>query len=937
MSNHNSNSLIMLSLEDAFSSSDSNNNSNDTSNRTPADTILSLTNFLRYELSPQAMSMSSSGEGESIGESEQFTRLCRVFPKILELVFGVDRRVVLNLGGSVPRDAVSTVALVLDGGLLSRNLTPNWGQAGAVLFQGSGVAPSSNKIPRIGAVQHSSKQAVTSSLDRDVLVKLLSPSFRLKHHGGSSSSFRQQQQENNNDLITLFDAADILYDQQEGGAKFMFPLTGLPGPSKMLLLQLVASSSRTGIASSSWQVTMDTPQKVEPWYVTPSVGDLSADQIQPFRGNALTLYQSTLKTPLPEQTGLLHKAKYDSSYDTANAQASLFGTQLSASSIKDTSKVNNVEELYIHLEMLEAFIFSYMRFGVARASPNSIVMPHQRGLLPYGEKAYTSLFRNFLSCFFTLDSSSDNDLTKRSELFLRVLIDFWMDAKNEYLSSSEVGSKSSHTLANAYDSTQIAGSYNSPPNLVLKLLRELVCYLCYDSGLEKRVFASKSDSSMWCLSPALTSLQQSVFSFIKTALRFAPIHSGSCFHTGLSMWLLLVEPWNSKLYCFNAPFRFVEQSSNMLIFCLGTKHKYGAGQHARDLARQKLNNFGIHGIAANRDNLAFSAPDARFNEPSKYTKSWEPYIIANIHFYTTTLAIFLRRARELDFSRHSFNRSLQIVQRVFRVFTPEVIGVVSSVSKTPSDFFLFKTHERNLGAYCPRGSIELSGCIEDVKMLFEEIVIQHKKNIKSLNFLERVEDTLEGFFNSNAGSKGVRSNINRLVRITRNMLDLPSNIPLLPSTSTRTSYSSSCRDELNWRGPDRDPATGLLLTKHGNMQVLSGKRQCNPLDIPSTGDPMLSSVIGTYEIPFLVHLTIHLSNWLNKKCGFAKNDGIDEIVFDSDPAIVAERLVIKNVQHAEEISKLWFRFNLRLFADWRTLVLHIILLCVANFFLSIFL
>ena len=350
-----------------------------------------------------------------------------------------------------------------------------------------------------------------------------------------------------------------------------------------------------------------------------------------------------------------------------------------------------------------------------------------------------------------------------------------------------------------------------------------------------------------------------------------------------------------------------------------------------------MNNLGIHGKTNNGEDDAFLVPDARCNEASRYTKNWESYIIANAHFYTTTLAIFLRRARELDFSRNSFNRSLQIVQRVFRVFTQDIIEVISSVSKKPSNYPLLRFHEQNLGAFCPQGSMNLSGCTDDMKMLFEELVIQHRKNLNSLNFLEKIEDTLEGFFNSSAGSKGVKSNINRLTKIARKMIDLPLDIPMLPSTSTRANGTTTFKDDLSKRFPERDPTTGLLLTRKGSMQVLSGTRQCGPLDIPTIGDPLTSSVIGSYEIPFLVRLTIRLSNWLNKKFGFVIENGKDDMdsIFETDSSLLADRLVMRNVLETEQINKLWFRFNLRFFADWRLLVLHIMILCLARAFMSI--
>ena len=69
----------------------------------------------------------------------------------------------------------------------------------------------------------------------------------------------------------------------------------------------------------------------------------------------------------------------------------------------------------------------------------------------------------------------------------------------------------------------------------------------------------------------------------------------------------------------------------------------------------------------------------RANQTSKYVESeWEFYIAANVYMYAIPFAIFLRRARELDFSPKIYERSgaMDIVQRVFRVFTPAVVDPI---------------------------------------------------------------------------------------------------------------------------------------------------------------------------------------------------------------------------------------------------------------------
>ena len=70
----------------------------------------------------------------------------------------------------------------------------------------------------------------------------------------------------------------------------------------------------------------------------------------------------------------------------------------------------------------------------------------------------------------------------------------------------------------------------------------------------------------------------------------------------------------------------------------------------------------------------------RFDAASKYTpEKWEPYVAANLHLYTVTLSIFLKRAKEFDFSTVHFDKSLGYIQRVLRVFSPALVKKIHKV------------------------------------------------------------------------------------------------------------------------------------------------------------------------------------------------------------------------------------------------------------------
>eukprot|EP00816_Leptocylindrus_hargravesii_P005450 CAMPEP_0196820212 /NCGR_PEP_ID=MMETSP1362-20130617/74279_1 /TAXON_ID=163516 /ORGANISM="Leptocylindrus danicus, Strain CCMP1856" /LENGTH=517 /DNA_ID=CAMNT_0042199001 /DNA_START=26 /DNA_END=1577 /DNA_ORIENTATION=- len=502
----------------------------------------------------------------------------------------------------------------------------------------------------------------------------------------------------------------------------------------------------------------------------------------------------------------------------------------------------------------------------------------------YGETAYLYLFRCYVRHFVRHNNNSDV-LSHRGELFLRILIEMWLEGNNESYSESEMQQQNvevdDDSLESAFDKTQVCGQYNYTPSYTLDALKQMVSYICTDGNLKQRVFeASSSYSTQWCLPPAMTVLQQPLFTFIRLALRYAPIHSrsSSTFYSAFSMWLRLLEPWN--------------------------RNSTSAGKlpaAAAHQARQRLNQLGLTSGPTTRADEAFFMPDAHANAPSKYTREWESYIVANIHLYTTLFSVFLRRSRELDFSAHAFNRSLSIVQRVFRVFSPAVVNVIKSTAALAEMPTLRKMHESNLGGFCPKGSINLNDCASDVNLLLEEIHMQHQKKINDFDVIERFEDFLEGFF-LNGGSKKTNQHLKKLVSEAKRIFDLPADYTVMPVSFAAT---RSRRVETEKDRQDRAISTGLL-TETGREQVLAGAILGNPLEISALGDPLSSRVVGSYEIPALVDLSIRASNWLNQKCGLIPPENgagySASGVVDGDSSL---HLLLNLIQSAENRRKVW--------------------------------
>jgi hypothetical protein len=286
----------------------------------------------------------------------------------------------------------------------------------------------------------------------------------------------------------------------------------------------------------------------------------------------------------------------------------------------------------------------------------------------------------------------------------------------------------------------------------------------------------------------------------------------------------------------------------------------------------------------------------RPNQPSKYVSKWEPYIAANVYMYAVPLAIFIRRARELDFSVNKFDRSMEVVQRVFRVFTPTVIDAVSrcldNAQHLDNSNPLVQYHRENLGPFAPpTGLISLFSLKTDMQSLLEEVYMHHAKKVLELDTFDWLMGKIEGLFGAGIVSgeeKTLETLMDRAKVITRCPIDyniLPRRGKSISSPRLNSSSTSSVLTLVK----DGE------LTNFGRAQLVSGCVRLNPDDVLFSGDRMRAKA-KSYEIPLLVDLTVLVSDVLNQHLGFSGG-----------------------------FSK--FRINLRFFADYRNFVFTIFIFC----------
>ena len=302
----------------------------------------------------------------------------------------------------------------------------------------------------------------------------------------------------------------------------------------------------------------------------------------------------------------------------------------------------------------------------------------------------------------------------------------------------------------------------------------------------------------------------------------------------------------------------------------------------------------IIGSTGNKDLNKFvtqrSLTIPRMNQASKYVASeWECYIAANVYMYAIPFAIFLRRARELDFSPKKYERSMEIVQRVFRVFTPAVVDAIArhldSIEETAEDSYSqLKYHRENLGSFAPPlNRMSFSSLKADMQGLLEEVIMHHVKKVSEFDNFDWLMGKVGGLFGTGIVSgeeKTLEALIERAKVITRLSFDY--NILLHSGRSLSKKKGMGWSNTKNVLARTEDGT----LASVGRENRVDGNIKLNPGEVRFHGDPMRMKVTS-YEIPFLVDLTLWASQYLNERLGFTNN------------------------------GKGRFRINLRFFADYR--------------------
>ena len=530
------------------------------------------------------------------------------------------------------------------------------------------------------------------------------------------------------------------------------------------------------------------------------------------------------------------------------------------------------------LSMLEYYLVIFIRYPLAAPEIKNTTYSSRRTEL-YGESVYFELFQEYANYYIPtrVPQGAFNGFVspqRPSEIFVRTMIALWLEGQNQPAPTTEAikvlkdrRGPICFDLNGSFD--LVFTKYSPLPSQIIRCLHKIVNRVVSDGAIADLVKDISqgykgSDPDILCMSPIMTILQQPFYNHIRNVFRYASLHNKpNVFYSAFNDWLVWLEPWNT------------EYPTRRIIDSMSRSHS-GTTSRSTQVVYPKA------------------------NQRSKYKPFWEGYIASNLHLYTVPLAIFLRRARELDFSPALYQKSMTTVQKVLRVYTPEVVSVINRLLKeretegASSKMFavMVQNHEKNLGPFAPPLTpLSLSSCQDDMKNLLEEISLQHYKKVEGSDFFSR---TFASVFGSGA-YLGEEKELHMLVNKAKIVVGFEKDYEVVPKNKKYTASNS-----LDTSCDATDRTVEGSFSGSGRNKVVGGMVKCNPEEINFMGDKM-DAKLQSHEIAFLVHQFVKLSNILNSCLGLqtTSNDkGSGDIISSILPR----------------------RINLRFLADYRNLI-----------------
>uniref|UniRef100_M4BP06 Sphingomyelin phosphodiesterase 4 n=1 Tax=Hyaloperonospora arabidopsidis (strain Emoy2) TaxID=559515 RepID=M4BP06_HYAAE len=518
----------------------------------------------------------------------------------------------------------------------------------------------------------------------------------------------------------------------------------------------------------------------------------------------------------------------------------------------------------------------YSKNGVAaltRGSPYSVLLlQYLRAFLPDTSRGVKSRFHG--------------KLLKDSNLFLHILIEFWLRQNLISFSNEPVGAStaapgvfrpppSSNMLASPFAAVYTSTSYMAPSDDLLSSLLLAIIYLLSDSFFPTPLAGDTTNGSQGgetgmisgsggaYLSRSVTLLRPPLYAFFRLVFSRAPIGlSPRAFMAIVDVWLAYIQPWRCRSW-----------------------------MDSRDPTAPEP---------------AGSTADG--NTLTGYTPAWESYVLANYHFYTTLLGAFVERAKELDFSAGN-ERNLEIVDRVMSMFNPDLLALLrraslhlekcqpfaipfgqnrdinrsrthgesystSAKTKSTTDVSLTATQAHVLTFYCKSLGIECTpvplhdSFHRDAERLFDKLWAAVATDASTMPSSADLYKNASAVFRASDTKTvdGVAEKVQRLSRMLRRVFEISD--AYVASTAHSRSSATATGGSMESLAPSRDKKLPHLLSREGVFQLQHGMRLCSADTAQYIGDPMLSPICS-YEVVWIVRLSYRVSTWLNAKFGFA--------------------------------------------------------------------
>uniref|UniRef100_A0AAV1T9P0 Sphingomyelin phosphodiesterase 4 n=1 Tax=Peronospora matthiolae TaxID=2874970 RepID=A0AAV1T9P0_9STRA len=517
----------------------------------------------------------------------------------------------------------------------------------------------------------------------------------------------------------------------------------------------------------------------------------------------------------------------------------------------------------------------YSKNGVAaltRGSPYSVLLlQYLRAFLPDTSRGVKSRFHG--------------KLLKDSNLFLHILIEFWLRQNLISFSNEPVGAStaapgvfrpppSSNMLASPFAAVYTSTSYMAPSDDLLSSLLLAIIYLLSDSFFPAPLAGDATNRSQGgetgmiagsggaYLSRSVTLLRPPLYAFFRLVFSRASIGlSPRAFIAIVDVWLAYIQPWHCRSW-----------------------------MDSRDPTSPEPAGFSADG-----------------NTPTGYTPAWESYVLANYHFYTTLLGAFVERAKELDFSADN-ERNLEIVDRVMSMFNSDLLALLrraslhlekcqpfaipfgqnhdvyrsrthgesystSAKTKSTTDVSLTATQAHVLTFYCKSLGIECTpvplhdSFHRDAERLFDKLWVAVATDASTTSSPADLYKNVSAVFRASDTKTvdGVAEQVQRLSRMLRRVFEISD--AYVASTAHSRSSATSTGSSMESLAPNRDKKLPHLLSREGVFQLQHGMRLCSADTAQYIGDPMLRPICS-YEVVWLVRLSYRVSTWLNAKFGF---------------------------------------------------------------------